>query len=175
MRPAECGRSSTRQQRDSLIPGGFGERLGTSLAAAPHDRAQTAGCWGPPLRAPAFLRLHYREGHRPGPLGPAAVQEGARPEQTRSATEGPGPHPVRGEAGHDLIRALSRGGRAGHRQARQGPFHAPNAIRSCSIRGITQLVVNRSNHRRCVQTLTVRAATTADYECFVPEEWPCGS
>ena len=75
-------------QRDFLLPGGFGETLGNDvcqLAAVvpPLQRVLAAA------RAAGLMVIHTREGHRAGPVRPAAGQ--APPRQAVAADRRPRP------------------------------------------------------------------------------------
>ena len=92
-------------QRDFVLPGGFGEKLGkdTSLllaAVEPTRRGLEKA------RAKGMLVTHTREGHRPDltDCPPAKLTRGGK---TFIGTPGPmGRILVRGEQGHDIINQL---------------------------------------------------------------------
>src|SRR5690348_1173753 len=92
-------------QRDFVLPGGFGEKLGndTSLllaAVEPTQRVLEAA------RKKKMFVIHTREGHRPdlSDCPPAKLTRGGA---TFIGTQGPmGRILVRGEQGHDIINQL---------------------------------------------------------------------
>ena len=115
-------------QRDFVLPGGFGEKLGndTSLLLAAVEPTQRVL---EKAREKKMLVIHTREGHRPDLTDCPAGEIDARGTRPSSAPTGPmGRILVRGETGHDIIHQLYPiAGRADHRQARQGivPRHRP--------------------------------------------------
>src|SRR4029077_12492845 len=92
-------------QRDFVLPGGFGEKLGndTSLllaAVEPTQRVLAAA------RKKGVLVVHTREGHRPDltDCPPAKLTRGGK---TFIGSDGPmGRILIRGERGHDIIQQL---------------------------------------------------------------------
>src|SRR4051795_5351322 len=94
-------------QRDFLEPGGFGESLGDDVSLL---SAAIAPCQAllKLARRRGMLVIHTREGHRPdlSDAPPAKVNRGAP--SARIGAPGPmGRILVRGEAGHDIVPALS--------------------------------------------------------------------
>src|SRR3954468_3696496 len=92
-------------QRDFVLPGGFGERLGndTSLLLAAVEPIQRVL---EQARAKKMFILHTREGHRPdlSDCPPAKLTRGG---QTFIGADSPmGRILVRGERGHDIIQQL---------------------------------------------------------------------
>ncbi len=115
-------------QRDFVLPGGFGEKLGndTSLLLAAVE-ADTARPGRPGPAQGGMLVIHTREGHRPDltglPAGQAWPCAAARPS---SAPPGPmGRILVRGEQGHDIIHQLyPKAGEPVIDKPGKGSFHA---------------------------------------------------
>lgn len=153
-------------QRDFVLPGGFGEKLGndTSLLLAAVDptlkvltRARDTG----------MLIIHTREGHRPdlSDCPPAKLTRGG---QTFIGTKGPmGRILVRGEQGHDIIQQLYPiAGEPVIDKPGKGSFHATDLHQILLDRGIKTLVVCGVTLEVCVHT-TVREANDRGYECVV--------
>ena len=153
-------------QRDFVLPGGFGEKLGndTSLllaAVEPSQRVlQTA-------RDKGVMVVHTREGHRPdlSDCPPAKLTRGG---QTFIGTDGPmGRILVRGEQGHDIIHQLYPiTGEPVIDKPGKGSFHATDLHQILLDRGIKTLVVCGVTLEVCVHT-TIREANDRGYECVV--------
>lgn len=153
-------------QRDFVLPGGFGEKLGndTSLllaAVEPTQRVlETA-------RRKGMLVVHTREGHRPdlSDCPPAKLTRGG---MTFIGTDGPmGRILVRGEQGHDIIHQLyPKAGEPVIDKPGKGSFHATDLHQILANRGIKTLVVCGVTLEVCVHT-TVREANDRGYECVV--------
>ena len=153
-------------QRDFVLPGGFGEKLGndTSLllaAVEPTQRVLEAA------RGKGMLVVHTREGHRPdlSDCPPAKLTRGGK---TFIGTDGPmGRILVRGEQGHDIIHQLyPRAGEPVIDKPGKGAFHATDLHQILLDRGIKTLVVCGVTLEVCVHT-TVREANDRGYECVV--------
>ncbi len=153
-------------QRDFVLPGGFGEKLGndTSLllaAVAPTQRVLELA------RQKGMLVIHTREGHRPdlSDCPPAKLTRGG---QTFIGTEGPmGRILVRGEQGHDIIHQLyPKAGEPVIDKPGKGSFHATDLHQILLDRGIKTLIVCGVTLEVCVHT-TVREANDRGYECVV--------
>jgi len=153
-------------QRDFVLPGGFGEKLGndTSLLLAAVE---------PTLRVLqqardiGMLVIHTREGHRPdlSDCPPAKLTRGG---QTFIGEEGPmGRILVRGEQGHDIIHQLYPiEGEPVIDKPGKGSFHATDLQQILIDNGIKTLVVCGVTLEVCVHT-TVREANDRGYECVV--------
>jgi nicotinamidase-related amidase len=153
-------------QRDFVLPGGFGEKLGndTSLllaAVEPTQRVLTAA------RKKGLLVIHTREGHRPDltDCPPAKLTRGGK---TFIGTPGPmGRILVRGEQGHDIIHQLYPiAGEPVIDKPGKGSFHATDLQQILRDRGIKTLVVCGVTLEVCVHT-TVREANDRGFECVV--------
>jgi nicotinamidase-related amidase len=153
-------------QRDFVLPGGFGEKLGndTSLllaAVEPTQRVLAAA------RDAGILVIHTREGHRQdlSDCPPAKLTRGG---QTFIGTQGPmGRILVRGEEGHDIIHQLYPiAGEPVIDKPGKGSFHATDLHQILDNRGIRTLVVCGVTLEVCVHT-TVREANDRGYECVV--------
>jgi nicotinamidase-related amidase len=153
-------------QRDFVLPGGFGEKLGndTSLllaAVEPTQRVLAAA------REAGFFVVHTREGHRPdlSDCPPAKLTRGG---QTFIGTDGPmGRILVRGEQGHDIIEQLYPiEGEPIIDKPGKGSFHATDLQQILGDRGIKTLIVCGVTLEVCVHT-TVREANDRGYECVV--------
>ena len=153
-------------QRDFVLPGGFGEKLGndTSLLLAAVE---------PTMRVLAKAResgmfvVHTREGHRPdlSDCPPAKLTRGGK---TFIGTDGPmGRILVRGEQGHDIINQLYPiKGEPIIDKPGKGSFHATDLQQILLDRGIKTLIVCGVTLEVCVHT-TVREANDRGYECVV--------
>ena len=153
-------------QRDFVLPGGFGEKLGndTSLllaAVEPCKRALDAA------RRKGMLVIHTREGHRPDltDCPPAKLTRGGK---TFIGQPGPmGRILVRGEQGHDIIHQLYPiAGEPVIDKPGKGSFHATDLHQILMDRRIRTLVVCGVTLEVCVHT-TVREANDRGYECVV--------
>jgi nicotinamidase-related amidase len=153
-------------QRDFVLPGGFGEKLGndTSLllaAVEPTQRVLAAA------RKKGMLVIHTREGHRPDltDCPPAKLTRGGK---TFIGTPGPmGRILVRGEQGHDIIHQLYPiPGEPVIDKPGKGSFHATDLQQILLDRGIKTLVVCGVTLEVCVHT-TVREANDRGFECVV--------
>jgi nicotinamidase-related amidase len=153
-------------QRDFVLPGGFGEKLGndTSLllaAVEPTRRVLEKA------REKKMLVIHTREGHRPD-LTDCPAAKLTRGGQTFIGTEGPmGRILIRGETGHDIIHQLYPiQGEPIIDKPGKGSFHATDLHQILLDRGIKTLVVCGVTLEVCVHT-TVREANDRGYECVV--------
>jgi len=153
-------------QRDFVLPGGFGEKLGndTSLllaAVEPTRRVLEAA------RRKRMLVIHTREGHRPdlSDCPPAKLTRGGK---TFIGEPGPmGRILVRGEQGHDIIHQLYPvAGEPVIDKPGKGSFHATDLHQILLDRRIRTLVVCGVTLEVCVHT-TVREANDRGYECVV--------
>jgi nicotinamidase-related amidase len=153
-------------QRDFVLPGGFGEKLGndTSLllaAVEPTQRVLEAA------RKKKMFVIHTREGHRPdlSDCPPAKLTRGGA---TFIGTQGPmGRILVRGEQGHDIINQLYPiAGEPVIDKPGKGSFHATDLHQILVDRGIKTLIVCGVTLEVCVHT-TVREANDRGYECVV--------
>ena len=153
-------------QRDFVLPGGFGEKLGndTSLllaAVEPIQRVLTKA------REKKMLVIHTREGHRPdlSDCPPAKLTRGGK---TFIGSDGPmGRILVRGEQGHDIIHQLYPiAGEPVIDKPGKGSFHATDLHQILFDRRIKTLIVCGVTLEVCVHT-TVREANDRGYECVV--------
>jgi biuret amidohydrolase len=153
-------------QRDFVLPGGFGEKLGndTSLLLAAVDPILKVLTM---CREKGILVIHTREGHRPdlSDCPPAKLTRGG---QTFIGTESPmGRILVRGEQGHDIIHQLYPiAGEPVIDKPGKGSFHATDLHQILIDRGIKTLIVCGVTTEVCVHT-TVREANDRGYECAV--------
>ncbi len=153
-------------QRDFVLPGGFGEKLGNDtsllLAAVEPTRQVLDGA-----RKKGMLVIHTREGHRPDltDCPPAKLTRGGK---TFIGTPGPmGRILVRGEQGHDIIHELYPiAGEPVIDKPGKGAFHATDLHQILLDRRIKTLVVCGVTLEVCVHT-TVREANDRGYECVV--------
>jgi nicotinamidase-related amidase len=153
-------------QRDFVLPGGFGEKLGndTSLllaAVEPTLKVLTLA------RQKKMFVIHTREGHRPdlSDCPPAKLTRGG---QTFIGQDSPmGRILVRGEKGHDIIEQLYPvAGEPIIDKPGKGSFHATDLHQILLGRGIKTLIVCGVTLEVCVHT-TVREANDRGYECVV--------
>jgi nicotinamidase-related amidase len=153
-------------QRDFVLPGGFGEKLGndTSFLLAAVEPTQRVLQWA---RDRGMMIVHTREGHRPDltDCPPAKLTRGG---QTFIGTDGPmGRILVRGEQGHDIIHQLYPiPGEPVIDKPGKGSFHATDLHQILYDRGIKTLIVCGVTLEVCVHT-TVREANDRGYECVV--------
>lgn len=153
-------------QRDFVLPGGFGEKLGndTSLLLAAVEPAQRVL---EQARRIGMFVIHTREGHRSDltDCPPAKLTRGGK----RFIGE-PGPMGrilVRGEVGHDIIHQLYPiAGEPVIDKPGKGSFHATDLHQILIDRGIRTLIVCGVTLEVCVHT-TVREANDRGYECVV--------
>jgi nicotinamidase-related amidase len=153
-------------QRDFVLPGGFGEKLGNDtslLLAAVEPTRQVLDM----ARKKGMLVIHTREGHRPDltDCPPAKLTRGGK---TFIGTAGPmGRILVRGEQGHDIIHQLYPiAGEPVIDKPGKGSFHATDLHQILFDRRIKTLVVCGVTLEVCVHT-TVREANDRGYECVV--------
>jgi len=153
-------------QRDFVLPGGFGEKLGNDtslLLAAVEPTKQVLDM----ARKKGMLVVHTREGHRPDltDCPPAKLTRGGK---TFIGTPGPmGRILVRGEQGHDIIHQLYPvAGEPVIDKPGKGSFHATDLHQILLDRRIKTLVVCGVTLEVCVHT-TVREANDRGYECVV--------
>ena len=153
-------------QRDFVLPGGFGEKLGndTSLLLAAVEPTQRVLELA---RQKGMLVVHTREGHRAdlSDCPPAKLTRGGL---TFIGIEGPmGRILVRGEQGHDIIHQLyPKAGEPVIDKPGKGSFHATDLHQILIDRGIKTLIVCGVTLEVCVHT-TVREANDRGYECVV--------
>ena len=153
-------------QRDFVLPGGFGEKLGndTSLLLAAVEPTQRVL---EKARQLGMFIVHTREGHRQdlSDCPPAKLTRGG---MTFIGTDGPmGRILVRGEQGHDIINQLyPKKGEPVIDKPGKGSFHATDLDRILQHRGIKTLIVCGVTLEVCVHT-TVREANDRGYECVV--------
>ena len=153
-------------QRDFVLPGGFGEKLGndTSLLLAAVDPIARVL---QQARDIGMLVIHTREGHRPDltDCPPAKLTRGG---QTFIGEDGPmGRILVRGEQGHDIIHQLYPiDGEPVIDKPGKGSFYATDLEDILQNRGIKTLIVCGVTLEVCVHT-TVREANDRGYECVV--------
>jgi len=153
-------------QRDFVLPGGFGEKLG-------NDTSLLLAAVGPTARVLRHARdigmlvIHTREGHRPdlSDCPPAKLTRGGK---TFIGEDGPmGRILVRGERGHDIIDELYPiDGEPVIDKPGKGSFYATDLEDILQNRGIKTLVVCGVTTEVCVHT-TVREANDRGYQCVV--------
>jgi nicotinamidase-related amidase len=153
-------------QRDFVLPGGFGEKLGndTSLllaAVKPTQRVLAKA------RKKGMFIVHTREGHRPD-LSDCPQAKLTRGGKTFIGKDSPmGRILVRGEKGHDIIHQLyPKPGEPVIDKPGKGSFHATDLHQILMDRGIKTLVFCGVTLEVCVHT-TVREANDRGYECIV--------
>ena len=153
-------------QRDFVLPGGFGEKLGndTSLLLAAVEPTQRVLA---KARQKGMLIIHTREGHRPD-LSDCPAAKLTRGGMTFIGTDSPmGRVLVRGEQGHDIIHQLYPiKGEPVIDKPGKGAFYATDLHQILLHRGIKTLVVCGVTLEVCVHT-TVREANDRGYECVV--------
>ena len=154
-------------QRDFLEPGGFGETLGNDVsrlqrAVAP-CRAMLAAA-----RAAGLCVIHTREGHLPdlSDAHPAKIERGAP--SLRIGDPGPmGRILIRGEAGHDIIAALTPAAdEIVIDKSGKGAFYNTDLDATLRARTIENLLVCGVTTEVCVNT-TVREANDRGFRCVV--------
>jgi len=153
-------------QRDFVLPGGFGEKLGNDtslLLAAVEPTQHVLG----KAREKGMFIAHTREGHRPD-LSDCPPSKLTRGGKRFIGTDGPmGRILVRGESGHDIIQQLYPAkGEPVIDKPGKGSFHATDLHQILLDRGIKTLVVCGVTLEVCVHT-TVREANDRGYECVV--------
>jgi nicotinamidase-related amidase len=155
-------------QRDFLEPGGFGESLGNDVSLL---RAAIAPCQAvlEAARQLGMLVIHTREGHRPdlSDAPPAKLERGAP--SVRIGAPGPmGRILIRGEPGHDIVRALyPRDGEPVVDKPGKGAFFATDLHAILTNRAVKDLIICGVTTEVCVHT-TVREANDRGYRCVVP-------
>ena len=169
-------------QRDFVLPGGFGEKLGndTSLLLAAVEPAETVLT---KAREIGMFVIHTREGHRPdlSDCPPAKLTRGG---ETFIGTEGPmGRILIRGEKGHDIVEQVYPiDGEPIIDKLGKGAFYQTDLHQILIDRNIKTLFVGGVTTEVCVHT-TVREANDRGYECVVlsdctasyfPEFWRIG-
>jgi nicotinamidase-related amidase len=169
-------------QRDFVLPGGFGEKLGndTSLLLAAVEPAETVLT---KAREIGMFVIHTREGHRPdlSDCPPAKLTRGG---ETFIGTEGPmGRILIRGEKGHDIVEQVYPiDGEPVIDKLGKGAFYQTDLHQILIDRNIRTLFVGGVTTEVCVHT-TVREANDRGYECVVlsdctasyfPEFWRIG-
>jgi nicotinamidase-related amidase len=153
-------------QRDFVLPGGFGEKLGndTRLLLAAVEPTQRVLA---KAREKGMFIVHTREGHRPdlSDCPPAKLNRGGK---IFIGEDSPmGRILVRGEKGHDIIHQLyPKEGEPIIDKPGKGSFHATDLHQILLDRGIKTLVVCGVTTEVCVHT-TVREANDRGYECVV--------
>ena len=161
-------------QRDFVEPGGFGEALGNDVSPL---QATIAPCRKmlDAARELGLLVIHTREGHAPdlADCPPSKLERGRGAK--RIGDPGPmGRILVRGEAGHDIVKALyPRAGEPVIDKPGKGAFYATDLGAILGSRGIENLIVCGVTTEVCVHT-TVREANDRGYRCIVPGDC-CGS
>jgi nicotinamidase-related amidase len=154
-------------QRDFLLPGGFGQTLGTDV-----DQLLKVV---PPLadliaasRAAGIMVIHTREGHEPdlSDCPPTKLNRGAP--SKRIGDEGKyGRILIRGEYGHDIVDELAPiDGEIVIDKPGKGAFYATELQDVLTAGGITQLLITGVTTEVCVHT-TTREANDRGYECLV--------
>ena len=155
-------------QRDFVLPGGFGEKLGndTSLLLAAVDptrrvleRARQIG----------MFVIHTREGHSPD-LSDLPANKRWRSARIGAEIGGAGPCGrilVHGEPGWEIVPEVAPiPGEVVIDKPGKGAFHATHLDHILHNRGIKSLVVCGVTTEVCVNT-TVREANDRGYECVV--------
>jgi nicotinamidase-related amidase len=154
-------------QRDFLEPGGFGETLGNDVSELARAVKPVAAVLAA-ARDAGLLVIHTREGHLPdlSDAPPAKVERGAP--SLRIGDPGPmGRILIRGEAGHDIIPALSplkdeividKPGKGAFYATELGAVLSRHRIENLLVCGVTTEV--------CVHT-TVREGNDRGYRCIV--------
>ncbi|MGE5148284.1 MAG: cysteine hydrolase family protein, partial [Candidatus Eiseniibacteriota bacterium] len=154
-------------QRDFLEPGGFGETLGNDVSRLQAAVGPCAAVLAA-ARKREMLVIHTREGHRPDltDCPPAKLMKGAP--TMRIGQPGPmGRILIRGEPGHDIIKALYPApGEPVLDKPGKGAFYQTDLDLMLRNRGIDTLLVCGVTTEVCVHT-TVREANDRGYRCVV--------
>jgi nicotinamidase-related amidase len=154
-------------QRDFLEPGGFGETLGNDVSQLARAVKPVAAVLAA-ARDAGLLVIHTREGHLPdlSDAPPAKVERGAP--SLRIGDPGPmGRILIRGEAGHDIIPALSPlKEEVVIDKPGKGAFYATDLGAVLSRHRIENLLVCGVTTEVCVHT-TVREGNDRGYRCVV--------
>lgn len=155
-------------QRDFIEEGGFGQSLGNDVsllnaAIAPCQAVLAAA------RAHGMLVIHTREGHRPDMTDAYQAKVYRGSPQLRIGDSGPmGRILIRGEAGHDIIPALSPlQGEPIIDKPGKGSFYATDLELILRNRKIDALIVCGVTTEVCVHT-TVREANDRGFRCLIP-------
>jgi nicotinamidase-related amidase len=155
-------------QRDFLEPGGFGAALGNDVSKLARAVGPIAALLAS-ARANGVLVIHTREGHRPdlADAPPYKVERGDP--AMRIGAPGPmGRILVRGEAGHDIVPALSPiAGEPVIDKPGKGAFYETDLELILRNRRIDTLIVCGVTTEVCVHT-TVREANDRGFRCLVP-------
>jgi len=154
-------------QRDFLEPGGFGQTLGNDVSQLARAVKPIAAVLNA-AREAGMLVVHTREGHLPdlSDAPPAKIDRGAP--SLRIGDAGPmGRILIRGEAGHDIIPALTPlDGEIVIDKPGKGAFYATELGETLQKYGIANLLVCGVTTEVCVNT-TVREANDRGYRCVV--------
>ncbi len=154
-------------QRDFLEPGGFGETLGNDVSQLTRAVKPCANVLEA-FRKAGLLVVHTREGHLPdlSDAPPAKIERGAP--SLRIGDPGPmGRILIRGEAGHDIVKALYPiKGEIVIDKPGKGAFYATDLGDILKRHGIDNLLVCGVTTEVCVNT-TVREANDRGYRCIV--------
>ncbi len=154
-------------QRDFMEPGGFGETLGNDVSQLTRAVKPIAAVLEA-ARDIGMLVVHTREGHLPDLSdAPRAKIERGTP-SLRIGDPGPmGRILIRGEAGHDIIRALyPLDSEIVIDKPGKGAFYATELGDVLQKYGIENLLVCGVTTEVCVNT-TVREANDRGYRCVV--------
>ncbi|GAX22172.1 hypothetical protein FisN_19Lh232 [Fistulifera solaris] len=154
-------------QRDFLLPGGFGEKLGNDVskltrAIQPCQKVLEAA------RARNMLVIHTREGHRPS-MADVHVWKKDKHGTVPPAIGEMGPMGrilIRGEEGHDIIEELYPiTGEPVVDKPGKGSFYATDLEAILQAQNITTLLVMGVTTEVCVHT-TIREANDRGYHCI---------
>lgn len=166
--PARTALLIIDMQRDFIEEGGFGQSLGNDVGLL---KAAIAPCQAvlAAARSLGMLVLHTREGHRPDMTDAfqAKVERGSP--KVRIGDQGPmGRILIRGEAGHDIIPALSPlPGEPIIDKPGKGSFYATDLELMLRNRKIEALIVCGVTTEVCVHA-TVREANDRGFRCLIP-------
>ena len=166
--PARTALLIIDMQRDFIEEGGFGQSLGNDVGLL---KAAIAPCQAvlAAARSRGMLVIHTREGHRPDMTDAfqAKVERGSP--KVRIGDQGPmGRILIRGEAGHDIIPALSPlPGEPIIDKPGKGSFYATDLELMLRNRKIDVLIVCGVTTEVCVHT-TVREANDRGFRCLIP-------